>query len=42
MNWSKRKMSEFLYPFLSGLESFKPFGTEFISKPAETLDKRLK
>lgn len=42
MNRWKTKMREFLLPFLSGLESFKPLGTEFLSKPAETLDKRLK
>lgn len=42
MNWSKDKMHKLLLPFLSGLESFKPFGAEFISHPAETLENWLK
>lgn len=36
-NWSKEKIHELLDDYLGSIESFKPFGTKFISKPAEAI-----
>lgn len=42
MNWGKDKIYGILWPHLSRLASFQPFGLEFVSDPIKGLNNRLK